>query len=621
MKSFLCELILGCMLTVPVAKSIDELTYGTMLYDYYRDEYAQALLTTLVAESQGRQGDNPVRFKLAEGSFAFSDGMYGYADATFAAVDPAELTDIDRMRLAFHLAREFYRRQDWPALAGQLEKIDLGTTWRGREKFHPEVEYMRAELAVHDGDYTRAQHSLEKLEEDNPLRAYGLFNLGVAQKSAGELAAAAATFRQLAAMESYSAEAADLIQRSKLALAFIARQQHSVADAAQMLGALPGTGRYRDIAMASYGGLAMENEDFELAARIWLTLQEQQYWSSSTAQARLGFAASLEKLASQDMALVAYRAAERSFENRVAKLTSLRTQAEDSQWVRGLLLVFSAPDQNKRQMGDLVDRWREQLGHTDWLKWLATEDTHEVLLEWRELLAMKRWLSHLPERLEAYEELAGEQRRRGARARTLLYDQELLAKRDALKDQLARLRARLNRWNTTQPEKSVAWMMHLATPAERAELTRLAAMREQITHSMTPLEQTRWLPRVARLEGIFFWRLADERAQRVRVLEKLLQENALELTGLDERIARVRNAESQFTAGVETDFLAFSDRALSVTDKVDTALGAREFALAAQLRRGMAREMKEVQQYLLYTRIAIARTTDRLAAVTTVEGD
>jgi hypothetical protein len=115
--------------------------------------------------------------------------------------------------------------------------------------------------------------------------------------------------------------------------------------------------------------------------------------------------------------------------------------------------------------------------------------------------------------------------------------------------------------------------------------------------------------------------LTDERRKRVRALEKLLQQNRAELAGVDERVTRVQNAESQFTAGVETDFLAFSDRALNITETVDTALDAREFALAAELRRGMAREMKEVQQYLLFTRIAIARATDQLAVVTTVEGD
>jgi hypothetical protein len=621
MKAFFCELILSCVLAAPGAKSIDELTYGTMLYDFYQRDYQQALLDTLVAQAQGRQGEDTIRFELAKGSFAFSDGMYGYADATFSAVDPNELTQLDRMRLAFHLARVFQRREDWPALAEQLEKIDLGRTWTGREKFHPEVEYMRSELAVQRGEFGAAERALEKLDAQDPLRAYGLFNLGVAHRSAGNLDAAAATFGQLADLEAYSEEAEDLIQRAKLALAFIARQQHSGADAAQVLGALPGEGRYRDVAMAAYGGLAMDNGDYELAARIWLTLQNQDYWSSSTAQARLGFPISLEKLASQDMALVQYRAAERSFENRLASLTNLSHRAEDSAWVRGLLLVFSSPEQNKRQMSELMDRWRDQLGHTDWLEWLATEDTHQVLLEWRELLGMQDWLDQLPATLAAFEELTSEQHRRSAGARALLYDEALLANRDALREQTIRQTGRLAELNTSVPVRSVEWMMHLASPAERKDLLQLASMREPIKLGMANDEQARWLHRVDRLEGVLFWRLVDERGKRTRVLQKQLQANGELVSEVNARIARVQGAEAQFSAGVETDFLLFATRAQEITRSVDGALNSREMALAAELSRGLNQERKEVQQYLLITRIAIARATDQLAVVDMAEGD
>ena len=75
MKAFFCELILSCMLTAPGAKPIDELTYGTVLYADYQQDYQQALLDTLVAEEQGRQGENTVRVERAKGSFAFADGM------------------------------------------------------------------------------------------------------------------------------------------------------------------------------------------------------------------------------------------------------------------------------------------------------------------------------------------------------------------------------------------------------------------------------------------------------------------------------------------------------------------------------------------------------------------
>ena len=82
---------------------------------------------------------------------------------------------------------------------------------------------------------------------------------------------------------------------------------------------------------------------------------------------------------------------------------------------------------------------------------------------------------------------------------------------------------------------------------------------------------------------------------------------------VDARVQRVQNAEDHFTAGVATDFHAFAQRADVIAARVDQALNGREEMLAAEIRRGMQREMLEVQEYLLVARIAIARATDQLA--------
>ena len=432
MKNFICELILSCVVAAPVGKPVDELTYGTMLYSYYQQEYQQALLETMVAESQGRRGEDTVRFDLAKGSFAFSEQMYETARSTFDSVDEAELTELDQMRLAFHLAREFHRRGDYAGMESQLDKIALQSNWLGRARFHPEVEFMRSEAAMAAGEHAEAEAYLEVLDDDDPLLAYGLYNLGVAYREADDLEGARRAFERLAGLKvktegrkAASAETLDLMQRAKLALSFVAREQQDTSDATRVLGGLPGEGRYRDVALASYGGLAMEQGDYELAARIWLTLQNQEYWTSSTAQARLAFPMSLEQLASREMALAQYREAEQSFEARLALLSDLSSRAEDPNWVKNLLLVFSAPDRDDERMAELVARWREQLGHTDWLEWLATEETHQVLMEWRELLAMKDYLTLLPEQLGAFEQVAGERRRRSAEAKVLLEDEAL----------------------------------------------------------------------------------------------------------------------------------------------------------------------------------------------------
>ncbi len=609
---FLCELILSCTLSVAGAKPIDELTYGTVLYEYYQQDYAAAMLATLVAEEQGYVGDNPIRFELAKGSFAFSDAMYDYARETFEGVPQEELTDIDQMRLAFHLAREYQRREDWQRLGEQLERIDLGKTWLGREKFHPEVEYMRADLAVQRSDFTAAQNALQKLKRDDPLKAYGLFNLGVAYKGSGDLPSARDVFSELAAMEADNDEAHDLVQRARLALAFIARQQDDPVEAANVLGALPADGRYRDIAMASYGGLAMDNGDYQLAARIWLTLQNQQYWTTSTATARLGFPISLENLASREMALAQYRNAEASFEARLTSLNALSRQSEDPSWVRGILNVFSAPERDAGQMSIVMQEWQEQLGHTDWLEWLSTERVHKVLLQWRELEGMDVWLGHLPETISAYEELSHEQKRRSAAARSLLVDRELLISRDRLAQRSVDIATRLRALDAQQPTPDADWMLMLANDEEAEFIGDLAEMRSMVAR-MNATDQVKWHRRLERLNGVVFWTLVVESSERIRALQRKLNENNLLLEDVDQRIARVQGAERQFVAGVETDFLSFIDRATAISDQVRTARDRREVMLAQEVKAGMQREMRQVEQYLLVTRIAIARATDQLA--------
>ena len=173
MKQFFCELLFICAVASPGAKPVEELTYGTVLYEYYQNDFDAALLNTVVAQAQHRVGDEAVKFELAKGSFAFANGMYGYANEIFSAVPEGELEPLDEMRLAFHLAREYHRRQAWEPLAEQLNRIDLGKTWLGKRRVHPEVEFMKAELAVVKGEFAEAARLYEVMAEENPLRAYG----------------------------------------------------------------------------------------------------------------------------------------------------------------------------------------------------------------------------------------------------------------------------------------------------------------------------------------------------------------------------------------------------------------------------------------------------------------
>ena len=617
MKQFFCELLFICAAAAPGAQPIDDLAYGTVLYEYYQQDFDAALLQTLISQQRGYMGEDPIRFQLAEGSFAFAGNMYGYANEVFSQVSDEEMTELDRMRLAFHLAREYHRRQDWEALAPELEKIQLGKSFWGRQYVHPEVEYMRGELAVQQAQWEVAEQAFAAMEETNPLRAYGLFNLGVAYRANNRLDAARSTFRSLSELPAHSDEAYDLSQRARLALAMIARQAQDAPEAETVLADLPGSGRYQDVAMAAYGGLAMDNANYELAARIWMTLKEQEYWTASTATARLGFPLSLDRMAeqgrrgSQQLALMHYQQAEESFSARHAVLTDLTQQAQDPGWVRDLLNVFAMPSEDAEQQA-MMQRWQDQLGHTDWLEWLATDDVHQALSQWRELNEMDSWLADMPNQVGALEEVSNEQQRRGELAKRLLEGEGFLAARAALTQQIEALSGDIAELRQSKPQKSYAWLYPLADQDERELLDELAAMEAKLVH-MTPKDQAKWSARLQRLLGVVFYQVAAEQNKRVRLLEKKHNELRTLLAESAEKIARVQAAEDNFVAGVGTDFVQFVDRADDLIARVKLARETREEMLASEIRTRMLEERERVEAYLLVTRIAIARVTDQLA--------
>ncbi|MAT82756.1 MAG: hypothetical protein CMD39_00525 [Gammaproteobacteria bacterium] len=612
MKSFLCELFFSCLLATPAAKPVEELTYRSALFSYYQADYEQALVDVLVAERQQRIGDDPIRFELAKGSFAFQEGLHRYASETFDAVAAAELTDLDRMRLAFHLAREHYRRGDFAAMDAELAAVDLGANWLGRERRHPEVTFMRAEAALARGDFAAAGAHLDDLPDDDRYLAYGLFNLGVAQRAAGDAEASHAAFVRLGNLRPEDEETWDLVQRGRLALAVMARQTDDAVNAESMLGSLPGDGRYRDLALASYGKLAMAREDHELAARIWLTLLAQDGgWSRSHAMARIGLPMSLEQLATPAHALDRYREAEQAFEVRLASLGEAARNARDPAWIDRLLDVFAMPDDAARNRA--LGRIDGALGAQSWIEWLSGEDVHRVMVEWRELNDMARWLEALPATIESFQEITAERRRRAGAARRMLDDEALVGRRAELAGIVAGLESEIATLQREPARFEAAWMQTLANDEERALIAELDAMSTLIREHMPAADQPRFQARVDRLLGTLFWDIADTRSARIRELTRQLDDNRGLLADVDARIERLAEAEARFAAGVETDFVLLTDRAGDVSSRVAAALDDRRAVIAEALERGLEQERRQTEQYLLTARIAIARATDQLA--------
>ena len=206
-----------------------------------------------------------------------------------------------------------------------------------------------------------------------------------------------------------------------------------------------------------------------------------------------------------------------------------------------------------------MDEWREQLGHTDWLEWLATEDVHELLLEWTELNGIATWLEALPGELEIYDELASEQRRRASLAREIMFEEHLITRRDELAAEIEAMSARVAALETTPPSRDADWMLLLASEEQRALLYQLADMRRVFAQA-PERDRQRLLNKVDKYEGLIFWQLVEDRSTLLRALTKHNRAQMDLLAAIDDRLRRIEVAESSFVTGVDTDLLAFQAR-------------------------------------------------------------
>jgi len=591
MKLFLCKLIFTCAAAVELEVTPrSELTYGTVLYDYYQENYSDALLSVRVAQVQGHTEGAETKFKLAEGSFAFSDQMFDYSKAAFASVDESELTELDNLRLAFHLSREHFRVGDWESLTASLNAIDFGASrFFGNRHFHPEIEFMRSELALNRGDFEAARVHLDVLGKSDSYKMYGLYNLGGALRASGDLEQAEATFSQLARVKPKNAETLDLKQRALLAQAFVQREKGEIVKPKKILGNLPSEGRYRDLALASFGSLAMESGDYELAARVWLRLQQQPMWTPSTASAQLGFPLSLENMERQDLALAHYRSAEQSFSARAVKLDELTKQVEDKQWVRELLDVFA----QGRSSPQKLNEWQQQLGHTDWLEWLSAESVDSLVAQWRELRNTSAWLETLPEDFETYELLAKEQERRAIAVKAALAADGLTAKHRALEEKIDQ-----------QLKELEALKARALVPESYAA-----------SNGLNAEAKAQWRTRLDRLRGVVFWNIVDTHPVVLQQMRQAIADVQALSASMLAQTNRLQSAEQGLRTGLLADFSGFRRRTDELAARVEQALGVREEQLALELKQGMERESEQVQEYLLTARVAIARTLDQYAVI------
>ena len=500
------------------------LALGSVLFFFYQEDHRATLAEALYVEQRFMRAGEPLpgrdQLLLAKGSAALGLGMLVAARSWLDEVNASALPATALPRLHMALARVAFLDGDDVRARDFLGRLPPEYAERA------DVSYLRAELARRQGALDLMATALAGLSSEDPLWFFGWHNYAVAARTANAKPQALEAFDRLAQSRPGSPATRDIAVRAGLQGAMLRFEDGDLPGAISRLDRVPVAGTYGRTALAQRAQLALAQQDYRTAARVFnaLAAPADNRWDSERVDALIGVPFIQEQIVGGAAALAAYaRAADRLAE-RVQTLRALEAGLDDGKWLASLVAIESvgeasgigtphsrtsadshddadgavrddhaearSDDAAARAAGGEARLTREwtgldaQLVGVDWPAWLAASDTQRDLLVWRRLGDAAQRLQLLSESSAALGQAAAEQERRVARAAELTRNESVVARIDALAAQLDQqqvaLRALSDRalWRTGSVDQA---QRSLATDDERTQLTRLDRVQAALT--------------------------------------------------------------------------------------------------------------------------------------------
>jgi len=376
--------------------SVADLRYGVTLYEYYQENYLQALTELMVAEARGGiQGhkDNP---QLIVGGISLAYGMEKKASAIFAELLDEEHPLAVRNAAWFYLAKLRYQRGDWAGAQDSLERVkhslernkhslernkhslervkhslervkhsleraddslEKGQRPETRGEYHREklTRVLAAErvalktnLAIHRGELASASEWLQQASADGDLFSrwlpYLYYNLGAAYSRAGDYAQAQKHYAKLTQLPvpgeaNSQAEHLALYDKALTAAGYSHLLQAEYPAAIAQFARVRRDSYFSNRALLGYGWAAARDGDYAKALQPWQVLSQRSLLDATVQESLLALPYAYEKLAATGQALEAYRRAQQSYEREIGAIDVTLRSLQAENWFDRLQLL------------------------------------------------------------------------------------------------------------------------------------------------------------------------------------------------------------------------------------------------------------------------------------------
>ena len=375
---------------------IKNLHYGEVLFHFYQEDYFTSIVHLLAARDLNRTSHHIPDDELLLGGIDLSYGLHKEASRIFDKLLQGNVRDVIKNRAYYYLAKIYYQRGYIDESADFLSNVSGPV----QESVFGELKLLTGQVYMAQGKYDAAISSLDDWKAPKSYKHYADYNLGIAYTKRGHVDKGIEHLKKVGKLKAKTETMRTLRDRANLASGLTLIQNEHPADAIKYLEKVRLEGLYSNLALLGIGWANTNANKHNAALAPLQELRNRSAYHPEVQEGVLALAHAYNEMGLPGRAVKAYE------------------QAADIYLEEAKELAYSA---NEIEQGVLVDALLDRTKGGPQMGWfwtlrdlpelpevkyftelLAEHEFHEALKNFRDLLFLKKNLTHWDENISIY---------------------------------------------------------------------------------------------------------------------------------------------------------------------------------------------------------------------------
>jgi outer membrane protein assembly factor BamD (BamD/ComL family) len=577
---------------------VQDLRYGTVLFEFYQQNHFSALTELLAAQTQRRIHNHAQDAELLRGGLMLSYGLHDEAERIFRQLLTRDIEPDTRNRAWYYLARTTYEKGLYEEATAALEQIDevLDVDLAG------ERQLLSALVKMANGDDEAAAAALQTWRGSEANRPYADYNRGIALIRSGQRAAGVEVLSAVSRLRTSDRDLQALRDKASMAAGFALLQAEQPAQAAPHLARVRVDGPLSNQALL-LAGISESASGRHRQALVPLSVLEARSSADPAVQeALLAIPQAHANLGAYDQASALY---ERAIETLAAERRALARTMEGIE--QGKLVAALVLEEELRERPQA----RANLpGQSYLVRLLAGHRFQQTFQNYLDLQALAENLAYWADSADSFEHMLGVQHAR--------YSRELAAAEKRL-EQLdktglrMRRRALLDRLSAVERRGEI---LALATEQERHQWQELLQLDSELSRLPMTDESIDLQLRFWRLVGGFVQELNRDFRPRLKSVQRELLAIGEEIDRIEQRQRAIAEVQRRMLRRFELLAGRVQMQRSEIErlqPQVKASIEAHQQELQSLALEELGRRHAQLEEQILQARFALARVHDQAA--------